>query len=283
VPISVDNSAAGAGDRGITVAADGTITAMAEPLHVHLSGDPVGPPVLALHGVTGHGLRFRPLTERLTHLRWIAPDLRGHGRSPWVPPWRLEQHVADVLAVLDAQGVERAAVVGHSFGGAIAIHLARSAPERVERLVLVDPALGLDPQDMLETAEETRADESYPDVAAARAAKAEGWEGVADHWVDAEVEAHLEERDGAWRWRYSRASVIGAWSEMARPAVVPPAGTRTLIVPATKADFVSEAWLAACAAELGEALTVRRVDTGHMVYLERPEESAALVGDFLGG
>lgn len=256
---------------------------MAEPLHVHLSGDPAGPPVLALHGVTGHGLRFRPLTERLTGLRWIAPDLRGHGRSPWAPPWRLEQHVSDVLAVLDAQGVERAAVVGHSFGGAVALHLARAAPERVERLVLVDPALGLDPQDMLETAEETRSDESYADVAAARAAKAESWEGVADRWVNAEVEAHLEGRDGTWRWRYSRASVIGAWSEMARPAVVPPAGTRTLVLPATQADFVSDAWLAACAAELGDSLTVQPVDTGHMVYLERPEESAALIGGFLEG
>lgn len=255
---------------------------MVEPLHVHLSGDPAGPPVLALHGVTGHGLRFRPLTEQLPHLRWVAPDLRGHGRSPWAPPWRLEQHVADVLAVLDAQGIERAAVVGHSFGGAIAVHLARAAPQRVERLVLVDPALGLDPQDMLETAEETRPDESYPDPAAARAAKAESWEGVADRWVDAEVEAHLEEQGDVWRWRYSRASVIGAWSEMARPAAVPPAGTHTLVLPATKADFVSDEWLAACAAELGDSLTVHRVDTGHMVYLERPAESAALIGDFVG-
>ncbi|GAA4559758.1 alpha/beta hydrolase [Pseudonocardia xishanensis] len=254
----------------------------APPLHVHLAGDPEGPPVLALHGVTGHGLRFRPLTEQLTGLRWIAPDLRGHGRSPWVPPWRLEQHVADAIAVLDAQGVERAAVVGHSFGGAIAVHLARAAPERLSALVLVDPALGLDALDMLETAEETRADESYPDVAAARVAKAESWAGVADQWVDAEVEAHLEERAGAWRWRYSRASVIAAWGEMARPAEVPPAGTRTLVVPATKADFVSEEWLASCAAELGDDLTVRPVDTGHMVYLERPEESAALIREFLG-
>lgn len=256
---------------------------MSAPLHTHLSGDPAGAPVLALHGVTGHGLRFRPLTELLPRLRWIAPDLRGHGRSPWAPPWGLEQHVADVLAVLDAQGVERTALLGHSFGGAIALHLARAAPERVSALVLVDPALGLDPQDMLETAEETRADESYPDAAAARADKAESWEGVEGHWVDAEVAAHLEERDGAWRWRYSRASVIGAWSEMARPAVVPPPGLRTLVLPATKADFVSDAWLAACAAELGAALTVRPVDTGHMVYLERPVESAELLQEFLAG
>ncbi|WP_369075876.1 alpha/beta fold hydrolase [Pseudonocardia halophobica] len=98
------------------------------PLHVHLAGDPAGAPVLALHGVTGHGLRFRPVTEALPALRWLGVDLRGHGRSPWAPPWNLEQHVADALGVLDAHGVERAAVVGHSFGGAVATHLARTRP-----------------------------------------------------------------------------------------------------------------------------------------------------------
>jgi lipase len=254
---------------------------MSAPLHVHLAGDPAGPPVLALHGITGHGLRFRPLTELLPRLRWIAPDLRGHGRSPWVPPWRLEQHVEDVVAVLDAQGVERAAVLGHSFGGAVALYLARAVPERVSALVLVDPALGLDPLEMLEAAEETRAEERFRSPELARADKAASWEGVDDHWVDAEVEAHLEQHEGAWRWRYSRAAVVHAWGEVARAAILPPAQVRTLILPATKADFVSDDWLAACAAALGENLTVHPVDTGHMVYLERPEETAALVQTFL--
>lgn len=251
------------------------------PLHVHLAGDPDGPPVLALHGVTGHGLRFRPLTGALPALRWLGVDLRGHGRSPWVPPWNLEQHVADALGVLDAHGIDRAAVVGHSFGGAIATHLARTAPERVTKLVLLDPAIGLDPQDMLETAEESRADESFPDREAARAAKTESWQGVPAELVDAEVEAHLEQRDGAWRWRYSRAALVAAWGEMAREAVVPPAGRPTLVVPATRADFVSEKWLEACRAELGEQLTVIPVDTGHMLYLERGAEVAEHLRGFL--
>lgn len=252
-------------------------------LHVHQAGDPAGPAVLAVHGVTGHGLRFRPLSDALPRLRWVAPDLRGHGRSPWTPPWNLEQHTADALSVLDALGIERAAVVGHSFGGAIAARLARAAPERVTRLVLLDPAHGLDPQDMLETAEETRPDEVWRDRAAARAAKAEAWADVAGGLVDAEVEAHLEQRDGGWRWRYSRASVVTAWAEMARPAVVPPRGLPTLVLPATRADFVTDDWLAACRAELGDDLTVVPVDAGHMLYLERPGVVAGHLREFLGG
>ena len=155
----------------------GTIRGVTE-LHVRTYGAADGPAVLALHGVTGHAARWRVLAEALPELRLIAVDLRGHGHSPWTPPWHLEQHVADALAVLDELGLDRVAVFGHSFGGAIAVHLARTAPDRVERLVLLDPAIGLDPQDMLETAEETRADESYPDLAAARADRAQRWPGV---------------------------------------------------------------------------------------------------------
>ncbi|ALE77964.1 alpha/beta hydrolase [Pseudonocardia sp. AL041005-10] len=251
-------------------------------LYVHHAGDPAGPPVLAVHGVTGHGLRWRPLFAALPRLRWIAVDVRGHGRSPWAPPWNLERHVADLVEVLDAEGVGRAAVVGHSFGGAVATHLARTAPDRVGRLALLDPALGLDPQDMLHAAEDTRADVTFPTRDAARAAKAGSWAGVPGALVDAEVDEHLEQRDGAWRWRLSQASLVAAWAEMARPAVVPPAGLPTLVVPAGRADYVSDDWLAACRAALGADLTVVPVDAGHMLYLERPAEVAALLREFLG-
>ncbi|MEV1292665.1 alpha/beta hydrolase [Pseudonocardia sp. NPDC049635] len=252
------------------------------PLNVHHAGDPAGPPVLAIHGVTGHGLRFRPLFEALPQLHWIAVDLRGHGRSPWAPPWNLEQHVEDAVDVLDGHGVDRAAVVGHSFGGAVATHLARAAPDRVTRLALLDPAIGLAPDDMLQRAEEHRADQSWPSREAARADRTASWPGVSGELVDDELDDHLEERDGAFRWRYSRACVVAAWAEMARPAVVPPAGLPTLVVPATGADFVREGWLAACRAQLGDDLTVRPIDSGHMVYLERPEETAARLRAFLG-
>ncbi|WP_073458448.1 alpha/beta fold hydrolase [Pseudonocardia thermophila] len=252
------------------------------PLNVVTFGPASGRPVFALHGVTGHAQRWKVLAAALPDLRWHAVDLRGHGHSPWPPPWSIEQHVADALAVLDSLGLDRTAVVGHSFGGAIALHLARTAPERVERLVLLDPALGLDPQDMLESAENTRADESFPDRAAARAAKVEAWgPGVPDELVDAELDAHLHEDGGRWRYRFCRSAVVTAWSEMARPAVVPPPGIPTLIVPAKHADYVSPDWLADCRAAAGDALTVVEVDSGHMVHLERTAEVAAAVGPFL--
>lgn len=284
-PRGPDGSAAGRRSRAT----------IAGVIHLHSFGD--GRPVLALHGVTGHGARWRALAGALPGFRFVGPDLRGHGRSPWTPPWGLEQHVADVVGVLDELGIDRMPVIGHSFGGAIAVHLARTVPERVDGLVLLDPAIGLAPQDMLETAEDTRADESYPDLAGARADRAQRWEGIADDLVDAELAEHLVVPpppaggvvppppagglpDGdRLRYRYCRAAVVTAWGEMARPAVVPPC--RTLLVPATKADFVAPEWVDACRAELGDALTVAEVDAGHMVFLERTAEVAAHIADFL--
>ncbi|MDT7653751.1 MAG: lipase [Pseudonocardiales bacterium] len=263
--------------------AAGTITDVsAAPLNVRTFGPPDGVPVLALHGVTGHSARWRVLAEALPEIRLIAVDLRGHGRSPWTPPWHIEQHVADALAVLDDLGLARVAVAGHSFGGAIAVHLARTAPERVERLLLLDPAIGLDAQDMLETAEASRADESFPDVPAARADRTQRWEGIAAELVDAELTDHLVPDGDRYRYRYCGAAAVVAWSEMARAALTPPAGTPTLLLPAAKADFVAPGWVDVCRAELGDALTVIEIDAGHMVYLERTAEVADEMRRFLG-
>lgn len=253
-----------------------------DELHVRAYGPEHGRPVLALHGVTGHSARWKVLADALPELRILAVDLRGHGRSTWHPPWGIEQHVADAVAILDAAGLPRAAVLGHSFGATIALHLARSAPDRVERLALLDPALGLDPRDMLATAEDCRTDETFPDVTAARAHRAIRWAGIADEHVEAELAEHLVQDGDRWRYRYCPGAVVTAWSEMARPAVTPPPGMPTLLVPALQAEFVRARWVKECRAALGDALTVAEVDSGHMVYLECPDEVAALLRTFLG-
>ena len=113
-------------------------------LNLHHFGSPDGAPTLAIHGVTAHGERYRRLAlEAFPERRWLAVDLRGHGRSTWDGPWTVERHVADLLETLDAEGVERVEVVGHSYGGMIALHLLATAPERVARVALLDPAVEL--------------------------------------------------------------------------------------------------------------------------------------------
>ena len=93
--------------------------------------------------------------------------LPRHGRSSWDPPWGVEQHVADLVETADALGLSGAAWVGHSFGGKLVAEVAARHPDRVERAVLLDPALHIDPAVAGERAELVRGDVSFasPDEA----------------------------------------------------------------------------------------------------------------------
>jgi lipase len=248
-------------------------------LHVHTSGPVDGPPVLAVHGVTGHGARWRALAEaELPTARVLAPDLRGHGRSPWAPPWTLEQHAADLLAVLDDAGLGRVLVLTHSFGGAIGLHLARTAPERVHTLVLLDPATGIDPTDALEAAQDSCTPDTWAEPAAAARAKAGDWAGVPRALVEHEVAEHLAQQpDGRWAWRTCTPAVVAAWSEMARAPVLPPPGVRTLLVPALRVQppLLAEAYRGALTAL--DHVTEHPLDCDHMVPHLLPTEVGALV------
>jgi lipase len=242
------------------------------------------PVVVALHGVRAHGQRWRALTERyLPGLRVHGLDLRGHGRSTWDPPWNLEQHASDVLTTMDELGLGRADVLGHSFGGAVALYVARHAPDRVRRLVLLDPAIGLPTTVATGGARDNLGRQSFDDPRQARVAQAVHWpESVGQPAIDTEVDDHLEQDgNGRWRWRFEPATVVTAYSEMARPAVVPPPGLPTLLVRAAVDPVVPDGFVAACRTASGADVTVVDVDCGHMVYLERPEETATLIRNFL--
>jgi len=103
------------------------------------------PAVLLIHGVTASHLSWPLVAERLDGVQVIAPDLRGRGRSNGLSgPAGLDAHAKDLVAVLDALGVEQAVVVGHSMGAFVAVVLGELYPERVPRLVLVDGGLPLD-------------------------------------------------------------------------------------------------------------------------------------------
>jgi len=107
-----------------------------------------GPPVVLLHGL-GCGKRMwthqiRALKQRF---RVIAYDQRGHGLTdaPALATSYSASHLArDLVGVLDALKIERAAIVGFSLGGGPALALAASKPERVSRLVLADVGAGAD-------------------------------------------------------------------------------------------------------------------------------------------
>ena len=249
-------------------------------LHVHQWGPADARPLLVVHGVTNTGARYRRLAqEHLPELRVLAPDLRGHGRSTWDPPWSLERHVADLLDTLDAVGVVRADVLGHSFGGVIGLHLAATAPDRLGALVLLDPAGALEPARAGREAEETRRDEGWASVDEARAARLALRPAHSRDTVEEDLATFLRQgADGRVRFAYSRAAATTAWSEMARPA--PSLASfrgRVELVTALRADYVSDGLRSALRRDLGERLTESSIDAGHALFWDAPAESASRV------
>jgi pimeloyl-ACP methyl ester carboxylesterase len=125
-----------------------------------------GRPLLLIHGIAGGRDAFTPVIPALVTAGWhvVAPDNRGHGDSDHPPgedDYSLEIFAADMIGLLDALEWERTAVLGHSMGGAIAQVLAVTAPERVERLVLLDTTgagVDADPAVMMAAAAVARKD-----------------------------------------------------------------------------------------------------------------------------
>lgn len=249
-------------------------------LHLHRWGPDGARAVLVLHGVTNTGARYRRLAEEaLPELRVLAPDLRGHAASTWDPPWNLERHVGDVLETMDAAGVARAVVVGHSFGGLIALHLAATAPERVERVVLLDPAGALPPGRAGVEAEVARRDEGWAGLDEARAARLALRPAHARDSVEEDLATFLEAGpDGRVRFRFSRPAAVTAWSEMARPlpSLAGYPGP-VLLVTALRADYVTADLRAALRRDLGDRLSERGVDSGHMLVWDAAQELAEII------
>jgi len=101
--------------------------------------------VVLIHGVTASHLAFAHVVPHLPNVLVIAPDLRGRGRSAGIRgDAGMAAHADDIVAALDALGVERATVVGHSMGGFVAMVLAHRHPDRVARTLLVDGGVPLD-------------------------------------------------------------------------------------------------------------------------------------------
>lgn len=100
------------------------------------------PTVVALHGLTGNHRCWSYVVDELPQARVLAPDLRGRGGSCALRgPCGMTAHADDVLRVLDAQHVDRAALLGHSMGGFVALVTADRHPDRVTSLTLVDGGL----------------------------------------------------------------------------------------------------------------------------------------------
>ncbi len=254
-------------------------------LQLHEWGDPSAPPVVCVHGVNGHGRRFRRLAEeRLAdRFRVLAPDLRGHGTSDWDPPWTIATHAHDLLETLDDAGIHTAQWVGHSFGARLVLELAALVPERIARAALLDPAIQVLPHVAFDFAERERADRAYEDPEDAIRARLEGDAATPRFHLEDENREHLVRHpDGKFRFRYCQSAVVCMYAELCTPPPAPETlRAPTLLLYAPEFGLVREVQLEEYRRALGDLVEIVEVPGGHIVYWDAYEQTAEAVEAFL--
>lgn len=239
------------------------------------------PALLLLHGIWDRWESWQPVMPSLAqdyHL--IVPELRGHGRSDHpaggVESYRLADYAADLVGLLDALGIARVSIVGHSLGARIAALLAAEQPERVRAVVLEDPPVRLGPSAasifslLLEAKNKSEA-ETYALVQDAYWQRGEDeWRRITD-WLRGTADGPFE----------AIIAAAGPGSEL-----FPTLARISCPVLVLQADPAEGAALGDVdAAETLESLPHGRLErfpaTGHAIHRERPEQFVAVVSTFL--
>ena len=245
------------------------------------------PPALLLHGIGNYGRVWDFVAAEVAgRLRLVAPDARGHGDS--VAPetgYRPEDFVADAIAILDATGLARPLVVGHSMGGAHAMALAATHPDRLRGLVLVDvgPEIGHEGGDRARRLSLGRPD-AFPDEAAALAYLRETSPGYSDA-VYANRIAHGFRRTatGGLEWRSRKDALPQILGGPARSAdawrALETFAMPVLVVRGTRSPSLSAETYRRMLSVIPRVSGLE-LDAGHNVQLDRPAELAEAIVRF---
>ena len=277
-------------EPGPPALADAVVHATPDGVRLHAWRAGRGPALLLLHGFTGSAATWAPHVPALAARHdVVAVDLLGHGRSdaPADPARYAAARCADDLAgLLDALGVRRAAVLGYSMGGRMALHLAAARPERVAALVLESASPGI--ADPAERAERAAADDRLAaDIERdGVAAIVERWERLPLWASQAGLPAEVLARQRAARLANSAAGLAGSLRG-AGAGVAPPLHHRlgALAMPTLLVAGALDAKYVALGHLMADAMPAARLavvpDAGHTVHLERPAAFERLVLGFL--
>lgn len=255
------------------------------------------PRVLALHGWLDNAASFAPMLPHLQDFDVAALDLPGHGHSFHRPPgasYGLPEYLDDLLNALDALGWARCHVLGHSLGGAISSLLACAAPERVERLALIEAlgplagAPGSAAERLRQALRDRRAIAAkqlrvFPDIATAMRARMHA-NNLSEPAARLLVERGIAPVEGGFVWRtdprLTTTTALRADEGTVREWIAGIAAP-TLVIAAAQAppyfDAVLRAARVACLRD-GRSLVL---PGAHHLHMETPEPVAEAVRGFL--
>ena len=232
-----------------------------------------GPPALVLHGLFGSGTNWRTIARRLgSRLECHLVDQRNHGRSPHARGMAYPALADDVLAYLEARGIDQAGLIGHSMGGKSAMTLALTAPERVRWLIVADIAPAPSPSDHRPIVEALRALtlDSLTSRAAADSALAHTFP---DPGLRQFLLQNLVHGDGGLRWRIDLEAIAEALPDLTGfPPTAPGAAYRgpTLFLRGERSDYVTARHEPRIRALFPSASVDTIADAGHWLHAEQP-------------
>lgn len=260
----------------------------AAPLHIEVGG--AGEPLILLHGFTGSAETWAPLRDSLgrSH-RLVAVDVIGHGVSP--APASLERYsfacaLDDIAAAVSQSGIGRAAWLGYSMGGRLALGMAFRHPGLVSALILESATPGIaSPSERIarERADHALADRIEQDGIDAFVRE---WEALPMWESQRLLPDPVRQRQTAQRLRnrpIGLANSLRGMGQGAQPSLwdrLP-----TLDVPVLLIAGALDRKFAGIAGQMQEVMPHAELgivpDAGHAVHLERPERFAHLVRQFL--
>ena len=258
------------------------------------SGD--GPAVMFIHGLTSSHRNWVHLVQKLdTDHRVVAPDLFGHGASDkLMGDYSLGAHAATLRDLLDRLDIDQVTLVGHSFGGGIAMQFCYLFPERVERLVLVaSGGLGRSVSPLLRAATLPGAGFLLPLIAsgwvrgraeaAGRILSSTGWRASSETTEIWRGFTSLADADTRRAFLATTRGVVdpGGQKVTAHDHLPMAIQVPTLVVWGTK-DRMIPAWHATTAHEvITDSRVVLFEGAGHFPHLDQPERFAQLLSDFM--
>ena len=256
---------------------------------LHYTNEGTGTPVLCLAGLTRNTGDFDHVTPHLRDMgvRVIRMDYRGRGRSDWADPatYTIPQEGHDALALLDHLGLDRAAILGTSRGGLIAMVLAATAKDRLLGVALNDigpeiEAAGLSV--IKDYIGRNPAQSTHQEAADFRARAWSHFKGVPDDRWLAEVRNHYEQTDEGLVIRYDprlRDAVLEAGAQPAPdlwPLFDALDGLPLALLRGDASDLLSAATFEAMRNRRPDAHAATVTGRGHVPFLDEPEALAVL-------
>ena len=257
------------------------VRAMVSLFHRDLGGAGK-PPLVVLHGLLGSSRNWLTTGGDLAaRYHVLAPDLRNHGKSPHGDSMDYPAMMADLLAWLDAQGLAKVTLMGHSMGGKVAMLLACRHPERVERLIVVDIA----PKDYLShahRAEFAAMNELRLDTLQSRGEAELRFESRVSDWAMRKFLTTNLERDeatGGWRWQINLPVITQALPEIEGNPLASEDRFPgpVLFVTGGKSHYVREEDLSVITAHFPKAERKVIAGSGHNPHMEARAEFVAAV------